>query len=371
LDLIEEDDAVRPAADGLGQLPALLVPRVAGGRADQAGDGVLLHVLGHVEADERLLRVEEELGERARELGLPHARRPEEDERADRPVRVLDAGAGAEHGVGDRGHRVVLPDHALVEMLGQVDELLALALDQPGDGNTGPARHDLGDVLLVDALLEQPPAAVLARAEPFLLQPPQALARAGVALLLERLALDLELHDLAVDLVQLLGLGVDLGAQAGGGFVHQVDRLVGEEAVGDVAVREGRSRNQRGVLDLDAVVHLVALPEPWASLKTAFRRSSNSPRTLAPATSAPMSSAMIRFCLSPSGTSPLTMRCARPSTIAVLPTPGSPISTGLFLVRRERTWMTRRISSSRPMTGSSFPCVASLVRSRPYFSSAW
>ena len=40
-----------------------------------------------------------------------------------------------------------------------------------------------------------------------------------------------------------------------------------------------------------------------------------------------------------SGTSPLTMRCARPSTIAVLPTPGSPISTGLFLVRRCRIWM--------------------------------
>ena len=48
----------------------------------------------------------------------------------------------------------------------------------------------------------------------------------------------------------------------------------------------------------------------------------------------------------------VTMRRARPSTIAVLPTPGSPIRTGLFFVRRERTWMTRRISSSRPMTGS-------------------
>ena len=33
--------------------------------------------------------------------------------------------------------------------------------------------------------------------------------------------------------------------------------------------------------------------------------------------------------------------------------------------------MTRRISSSRPMTGSSLPCSASAVRSRPNFSSAW
>ena len=61
----------------------------------------------------------------------------------------------------------------------------------------------------------------------------------------------------------------------------------------------------------------------------------------------------------------------QPSTMAVLPTPGSPMSTGLFLVRRDRTWMTRRISSSRPMTGSSLPARASAVRSRPYFSSAW
>ena len=72
-----------------------------------------------------------------------------------------------------------------------------------------------------------------------------------------------------------------------------------------------------------------------------------------------------------SGTSPLTIRCASPSTIAVLPTPGSPISTGLFLVRRCKTWIVRRISSSRPITGSSLPCPASAVKSRVYFSSAW
>ena len=70
------------------------------------------------------------------------------------------------------------------------------------------------------------------------------------------------------------------------------------------------------------------------SFSTALSRSSNSPRYLAPAISAPMSSATMRLSFSPSGTSPRTMRWARPSTMAVLPTPGSPISTGLFLVRR-------------------------------------
>ena len=83
-----------------------------------------------------------------------------------------------------------------------------------------------------------------------------------------------------------------------------------------------------------------------------------------------MSSDNTRLPLSVSGTSPLTIRCARPSTIAVLPTPGSPISTGLFLVRRLSTCMARRISSSRPMIGSILPCSAASVRSRAYLPSA-
>jgi len=106
------------------------------------------------------------------------------------------------------------------------------------------------------------------------------------------------------------------------------------------------------------------------SLSTAFKRSSNSPRYLAPATSAPMSRAKRVLSFRPSGTSPLTILCARPSMMAVLPTPGSPISTGLFLVLRDKILTTRRISSSRPMTGSSLPRLACLTRSIPYFSKA-
>ena len=107
------------------------------------------------------------------------------------------------------------------------------------------------------------------------------------------------------------------------------------------------------------------------SSSTAFSRSSNSPRYLAPATIAARSSEMRVLPMRLVGTSPSTMRLARPSTTAVLPTPGSPMRTGLFFVRRERTWMVRRTSSSRPMTGSIFPSRARAVRSMPYFSSAW
>ena len=97
-------------------------------------------------------------------------------------------------------------------------------------------------------------------------------------------------------------------------------------------------------------------------------RSSNSPRYLVPATSEPMSSVRTRLLSSVSGTSPATIRWARPSAMAVLPTPGSPIRAGLFFVRLERIWMTRSISFSLPMTGSSFPARAASVRLMPSWS---
>ena len=67
-----------------------------------------------------------------------------------------------------------------------------------------------------------------------------------------------------------------------------------------------------------------------------LRRSSNSPRYLVPATSRPTSRVITRFSSKISGTFWSAIRWANPSAIAVLPTPGSPMRTGLFFVRRPR-----------------------------------
>ena len=82
----------------------------------------------------------------------------------------------------------------------------------------------------------------------------------------------------------------------------------------------------------------------FTSFSTLFKRSSNSPRYFAPATRAPMSRLNTMRSFRFSGTSPRTIRCARPSAMAVLPTPGSPIRQGLFLVLRDRMRITLRIS---------------------------
>src|SRR5581483_1928637 len=78
-------------------------------------------------------------------------------------------------------------------------------------------------------------------------------------LVLHRGELDLELAHAALSLVQLDGRRVDLHAQARRRLVDEVDRLVGQEAVGDVAMREHRGRDERGVADAHAVVRLVRL----------------------------------------------------------------------------------------------------------------
>ena len=100
------------------------------------------------------------------------------------------------------------------------------------------------------------------------------------------------------------------------------------------------------------------------SSSSAFTRSSNSPRYFVPATIAERSSDSRRLSISSSGTSAAAIFCASPSATAVLPTPGSPMSTGLFFVRRERICTARAISVSRPITGSSCPMRAIAVRSR-------
>ena len=147
---------VRPATHRLGQLAALLVADVAGRGADEARYGELLAVLAHVDADHRLLVVEEEVGERLGELGLADAGRAEEEEGAGGPVRIGDARTSAADGIGDGGDGRALADQPLADLALEAQQLLGLALQQPPHGDAGPGRDDGGDVLIGHLLVHHP-----------------------------------------------------------------------------------------------------------------------------------------------------------------------------------------------------------------------
>ena len=93
-------------------------------------------------------------GERLGQLGLADAGGAEEHERADRPVRILQAGAGAAHGLRDGLHRLALADDALGELVFHAQQLVALAFEHLVDRNAGPARDDLRDVVGRHGLLD-------------------------------------------------------------------------------------------------------------------------------------------------------------------------------------------------------------------------
>ena len=94
-----------------------------------------------------------------------------------------------------------------------------------------------------------------------------------------------------------------------------------------------------------------------------FTLSSNCPLYLVPATILAISSATTRLLCNTEETLPDVINCANPSTIALLPTPGSPINIGLFFFLRHNISCKRIISFSLPTTGSIFPSLATLVKS--------
>ena len=83
-----------------------------------------------------------------------------------------------------------------------------------------------------------------------------------VLFLLHRLELDLQLNQPAIENVHHLRLRIDFHLDARRRFVDQIDRLVGQESIGDVAMRKLGRGDDRRIGDLDAVMQLVAFLQP-------------------------------------------------------------------------------------------------------------
>jgi hypothetical protein len=116
---------------------------------------VLLGVLTHVDADDRPLVVEQEVGQRLGELGLAGARRAEEQERAGGPVGVGDAGPRTADGVAHGGHGLLLADQPLADDVLHPQQLGGLPLQQLSGRDAGPGLDDVGDLLGADLLADE------------------------------------------------------------------------------------------------------------------------------------------------------------------------------------------------------------------------
>ena len=176
-------------------------------------------------------------------------------------------GARAADRLRDGDDRLVLADHALVQLVLHAHELLRLGLGELEDRDARPHRDDVGDLLLADLGLLAVVGGLPVLLELALLLRQLALRVAQRGRALEVLLLDRALLvaprglDLVLELLVARGRAHRADAHARGGLVDQVDGLVGQVAVLDVAARELRRGDQRLVRDADAVVGLVAIAQ--------------------------------------------------------------------------------------------------------------
>ena len=165
---------------------------------------------------------------------------------------------------------LLLGEGVLQRLLGGVLQLggggevgLALGLLDAGGERLqlGARRADGCDrgLLGLPALLEA--ARLLLEIGELLFQHLEPSLRRVVRLLAQRLALDLELDAAALELVDLDRHRVDLHAQPRGRLVDEVDRLVGQEAIGDVAIGQRGRGDESRIGDAHAVMDLVALAQ--------------------------------------------------------------------------------------------------------------
>src|SRR5262245_19788478 len=127
LDLIEKNDAIRTSANALGEISAFVITDISRRSSDQSGNGMLLHVFGHIDTDHRALVIEKKLGESSCSLGLSNTCRSEEHEHTDGAVAILETCAITACGIRDSLQRQVLADDPSTEKVFHLDKLLNFA----------------------------------------------------------------------------------------------------------------------------------------------------------------------------------------------------------------------------------------------------
>ena len=155
LDLVEEDDTVRPAPHRLGEDSALAVTHVAGRRAFEARNSVRLLVLGHVDDDHVAVASVQEVGEGMGSLRLADAAWPDQKEHRLGAPWVLQLGSGRLDTLADSFQGVGLADDPALHELAERQHCPDLILDHLAHGDTCPAGDDLRHRLCVHADLHE------------------------------------------------------------------------------------------------------------------------------------------------------------------------------------------------------------------------
>ena len=145
-DLIKDDDGIRAAADGFGELTGFFKADVSRRSAHQAADVVPFHEFRHIDLHQGVFAAKQEARQRLGEFGLAHTGGSEEHERADRTARVFQPGTSAAHGLGDGLDGFILADDGLAQFVFHVQQAFGFFGGQLHDGHARPHGNQFGNI---------------------------------------------------------------------------------------------------------------------------------------------------------------------------------------------------------------------------------
>ncbi len=73
---IKQHNRIGPSSYGFRKLSAFIVSDISGRRPNQAGNGIFLHILGHIQAHHIAFVVKKAFRQRLGKLGFPYPGRP-------------------------------------------------------------------------------------------------------------------------------------------------------------------------------------------------------------------------------------------------------------------------------------------------------
>ena len=225
---------------------------------------MLFHIFGHVKADQGLLAAKEGGGQSPAQLGFAHPGGPQEQKPPHRPVGLLQPHPPTADGGGHSGHRPLLPHHPAVELPLQLQQAFGLPLGNGLQGDARPLgqhRRDLlpaqlmgGPALLAGLLPVQLPAEIRLRV-PEDGRPLKVLHGDGLGFFSGRPLRPVgQRPEGDGDLL--------FHPHPGRPLVDEVDGLIRQEAVGEIALAQLHRRVDGGVGDGQAVVLLIAAAQP-------------------------------------------------------------------------------------------------------------
>ena len=150
LDLIKQNHRIRIPADFLAELTALLITDISWRGTDHLGDAVLLHVLRHINTDQRILCAEHCLRECLTKLRLADTGRTKEEERTDRSLRIFESNTSTADRAGYGTDCLLLTDYTFMKDALELFKTLRLFLLELSDRNLRPSGNDIGNLTFRD-----------------------------------------------------------------------------------------------------------------------------------------------------------------------------------------------------------------------------